>query len=267
MTAIAAKPTPPGALLRSRAGSAPERAPSLTDRLQARITANFPMPIRSPNWRGIKALWQPRDLETYAALLPRPLALPRQPLVLIEYAEVSPRWHEGIVSIACRFEDDEGWHGIYWAIDSTFPYAFGRLVGYPKFRADRMTFRRDGASAVGEVFHRGRHAFSVAFSPRDGEVAERDRELLQRIGMPAGELPYYLLVPAGRGPWLNRLTYTQVVSCPAQACEGRVTVHVDADEPWTRLFAGGEAEAPGKLLETSGTAFGWLTSRRVGSPR
>ena len=267
MTPGAPEPSARASLPRAREAAARERSPLWRDRLQARLTAYFPMPVRMANWRGIKALVEPRDLATYATLLPQTLVMPAQPLILVEYAEVSPTWHEGIVSIGCRFGDDVGWHGVYWAIDSYFPYAFGRFVGYPKFRADRMTFRRDGSHAQGDVFHRGRHAFAVAFAPYAGDAPEADASLLSRIGLPAAELPHYLLVPADRGPWLNRLSHTEVVSRPPTVHEGRVTVQVDVDEPWAALFEGGRASGPGKLLATDGIGFGWLTARRVGWPR
>jgi len=135
--------------------------------------------------------------------------------------------------------------------------------------ADRMTLSRDARGWRGEVMHGGRRALSVAFTPHGaGDVAPpREESLLALIAGPASERPYFLLVPAGRGPWLNRLGFSEVVSCEQRARTGRVTVDVEVDEPWVRLFAGGGAVGPAKVLETAGTGFGWLTSERVGLPR
>jgi len=239
---------------------------SLLDRLQARVTAHLPLPVRTSDWRAIKALLEPADIAAYAGLLPRALGMPSRPLVLIEFAEVSPTWHEGIVSVACRCGDTEGWHGLYWAIDSYFPYAFGRLVGYPKFMADGMTLTRATSGWRGDVVHAGRRALSVAFTPRDEAGVPSDgASLLANIGGPAAERPYFLQVPAGRGPWLNQLAFTERVSCPMRERVGRVVVSVDVDEAWARLFAGGQGAGLAKALETTGTGFGWLTSRRVGT--
>ena len=245
----------------------PGFAPSSSwlDGLQAACTANLPLPVRASDWRAVKTYLQPQDLAAYRNLLPRPLDMPAQPLVLVELAEVSPTWHEGIVSIACRFGDTEGWHGLYWAIDSYFPYVFGLLVGYPKFMADRMTLVREGSRWRGDVLHRGRNQLSVECAADDDAARSASEEaLLSRLGGPATERPYFLQVPAGRGPWINRLTYTETIGRPLEQRPGRVTVRCDVDEPWAALFPDRVASGAGKLLATKGTGFGWLTARRVG---
>ncbi len=237
---------------------------SLMDSLQALCTAHLPLPVRASDWRAVKAYLEPEDLTVYRSLLPRPLAMPAQPLVLVEFAEVSPTWHEGIVSLACRAGDAEGWHGLYWAIDSWFPYAFGLLVGYPKFMADRMTLTRDDARWRGSVVHGGRTQLSLEGAAGDDAARSPAQEaLLAQLGGPATERPYFLQVPAGRGPWINRLTYTETISCPLEQRPCRVTLRCDSDEPWAALFPNGIATGAGKLLETRGSGFGWLTSQRV----
>jgi hypothetical protein len=235
------------------------------DGLQALCTANLPLPVRASDWRAVKAYLEPRDLAAYRTLLPSPLAMPEQPLVLIEFAEVSPTWHEGIVSVACRFGDTEGWHGLYWAIDSWFPYAFGLLVGYPKFMADRMTLAREDTRWRGDVVHGGRTQLSIECTADDDAARSPvEAALLARLGGPATERPYFLQVPAGRGPWINRLTYRETVGRPLEQRAGRVVVRCDVDEPWAALFPEGTATGASKMLETHGTGFGWLTSQRVG---
>lgn len=237
------------------------------DTLQAACTAHLPLPVRASNWRAVKTYLEPGDAALYRRLLPHPLGMPAEPLVLIEFAEVSPTWHEGIVSIACRLGDVEGWHGLYWAIDSWFPYAFGLLVGYPKFMAERMTLLREGTRWSGTVVHGGRTELSVeGIAVDDAGWSSADHERLRRLGGPASERPHFLQVPAGRGPWINRLTYTEAVRCPLTERTARVTVHADVDAPWSGLFPARGASGPGKLLETRGTGFGWLVSRRVGAP-
>jgi hypothetical protein len=57
--------------------------------LQRAVTASLHLPMRTSDYRTIKAHLEPADLDRYAALLPAPLGMPEKPLLLVELAEVS----------------------------------------------------------------------------------------------------------------------------------------------------------------------------------
>jgi hypothetical protein len=231
------------------------------DRLQAAVTASLHLPLRTSDYRTVKAQLEPADLALYRSLLPAPLQVPARPRVMVEFAEVSPTWHEGILCIACRLGEVEGWHGLYWAIDSYYPCKFGRLVGYPKFLADRMTLTDRTDALLGEVVHDGRTDMCLEFQ-RDVDLREQAAD----IHGPADELPFFLQVPPGRGPALNRLTYSEIVSPAMTTTPGSALVRFAVGQRLAGLLPAEGARGPARLLERRGFGLGFLYSRRVRAP-
>ncbi len=237
---------------------------SIREKLQIGVTTSLHLPVRTSDYRAIKVHVEPGDIGLYRACLPSPLSMPETPMLMFELSEVSPTWHEGILSIACRHGEQEGWHGLYWAIDSYFPCVFGRLYGYPKFMAQQMTLTREQQHWIGEVQHKGRLHLHIDYLPQAADGADDNSH---SIKSPAEEKPWFLQVPREKGPRINRLTYFEVASPPVDYSPGRARVRFDGDPRFTGLMPPGDKSWPAQLIEKTGNGLGLLYSRRMHSPR
>ncbi len=236
----------------------------LSEWLQVGVTTSLHLPVKTSDYRAIKVHLPPADLDLYRALLPAPLTMPDTPMLYIELSEVSPTWHEGILSIACRHRDAEGWHGLYWAIDSYYPCEFGRLVGYPKFMAERMALVQADQGWQGEVQHQGQQHLRVDYRE---DASASEAVAAAGIRSNAEERPWYLQVPPEKGPYINRMTYFEIASPTPDCTPGLAHVSFDGDPRFAGLFPPGGASGPAMLVEKLGGGFGMLRSLRMRAPK
>tara|TARA_R110002110_G_scaffold413729_1_gene641657 strand:- start:150906 stop:151688 length:783 start_codon:yes stop_codon:yes gene_type:complete len=234
---------------------------NIKEMLQVGVTTSLHLPVRTSDYRAIKAHIEPFDLDLYRTLLPEPLTMPGTPKLLFEISEVSPQWHEGILSIACCHGDKEGWHGLYWAIDSYFPCVFGRLYGYPKFMADSMTLSATDKGWLGLVEHKGKTHLRV-----DYHRLSKPDEAAGDIKSPSEEKPFFLQCPPERGPHINRLTQFDIKAPEVVYKPGTAHVTFDGDERYNGLLPPEGATGPAQIIEKIGWGFGFLYSRRMQRP-
>ena len=188
----------------------------------------------------LKALVDPLDPGRYADL-PAPSArhagAPRDPGGVLRGLVELARGERSAWPAASAMS--RGWHGVYWAIDSYFPCEFGRLVGYPKFRADRMTLDRRGRA----VDRRGdpRRSPPPHCRLRSGGRGRRPG-IGDRPGGGAGRSSSRCHPVEGRS--LNRLTYTELRTPPTDAVTGRARVAFAGDPRLAGLIPADGVEVP-----------------------
>lgn len=220
------------------------------------VLSTVPFPIASFDRRTIKAVIEPRDRDLYASLVPAPLTMPERPRLLVEFYRFTDKWHEASLSIACRYGNEDGWHGLYWPVDSYLPHKTGRLIGYPKSLVSAMRLSCTEQGCQGDVRHEGRAEMTLSFEPRDGASSDP-------IGAPQHEHPYFMLVPPGEGPKLERVVYRNVHSAPRPERNGTVRVAFDVDARWRGLLPDSEASGPATLFAQDGMGLGFLLARAI----
>ncbi|MFW6067329.1 MAG: acetoacetate decarboxylase family protein [Myxococcota bacterium] len=215
------------------------------------------MPVVARDRLAVKSVVAPQDPGLYRALLPPPLRMPDEPRLLVEFVRFGPRWHEASLSMACRYDGEEGWHGLYWAIDSRVPYRMGRLIGYPKRMVERMELVSSGEGARGQAHDAGRTVAHVAFDGREPPAGA------DTVRGPAREQPYFMLVPPAEGPAVNRVAFRETHAPSTAVTVGAAEICFDVDAPWRGLIPDPGVFAPAKLFTQSGRSLGFLIASRV----
>jgi hypothetical protein len=217
------------------------------------------MPVVARDRWAVKCVVAPLDEGLYRALLPPPLRMPDEPRLLVDFVRFGPRWHESSISMACRHDGEDGWHGLYWAIDSRVPYRMGRLIGYPKVMVDRMDLVSAGDGVRGRARAAGRTVAQVDFDAGDSVAG------VDGVRDPAEERPFFMRVPPGEGPRLLRVVFRETHAPPTQATAGSAEIRFDVDAPWRGLVPDPGVVAPARLFTQSGRGVGFLIASRAGS--
>jgi hypothetical protein len=201
--------------------------------------------------RGITAAFPPADLALYRSLLPEPLDMPDEPLVVMSvvyYYDVTPPlvpYREGYVLLQCEHQGRTGWHVLTMPVDDETADAGGRAIGFPKYVADQITLEQQDGGWTGRVVRDGRTVLEIAFTPAAGAqpvTATRTEEGDTVFNVaPSGEGSTVLeVVPDPSGP---RTTVTT---------SGSATVSADPEEPWAGLVAGEGAPVWAAFEEMTG---------------
>jgi hypothetical protein len=187
--------------------------------------------------RGITAAFPPADLALYRSLLPEPLDMPDEPLVVMSvvyYYDVTPPlvpYREGYVLLQCEHQGRTGWHVLTMPVDDETADAGGRAIGFPKYVADQIALEQQGDGWTGRVVREGRTVMEIAFAPAAGA------QPVTATSAEGGDTVFNL-APSGEG-W----TVLEVVPAPSGprttvTTSGSATVRADPEEPWAGLVAG-----------------------------
>ncbi len=215
-------------------------------------------PVMPHDVARVVSLFPPNDLALYRAYVPEAYAMPDQPMVKVDFVEVTPTWHEAFVSLRVKYKGELGWYGVTWPIDATLPYALGYWVGYPKFMAGAMTWRRTDGGYVGSVEDHGETYVALEFTDADATESPLEPALLDDTAA------YFNLMPPLHGPQVNRLANHMLVQNAVRHRAGRVRITVNAREKWAKLVTNGtERVEPGYLVSREGRAFGFLIAHKV----
>lgn len=215
-------------------------------------------PVLGADMARIVTLFAPNDLALYRAYLPAGVEMPPEPMVKVDFVEVTPSWHEAFVSLRVRYQGETGWYGVTWPIDSLVPYALGYWVGYPKFMTEPMLWQRTATGYTGAV-----RRDDEALLKLDFVEAERDATPIESTVLD-DSATYFNLMPPLRGPQINKLSNVVLSSNDVHDTRGLVHMTVNPGERWARLITDGtERTTPGHLLAQKGHRFGFLIADKV----
>ncbi len=136
-----------------------------------------------------------------AAVLPKPLQVPRDPVVgafVAHYPETNfgVDYNEGALFVGAEYRGEQGLYCLAMPVDDDLAMVLGREgVGFPKKMADHISLERDGARVIGSVV---RHGVEILHIEGDAhaEVTPKPmwgtREVLDLEGRPAAALTSFL---------------------------------------------------------------------------
>jgi hypothetical protein len=195
---------------------------------------------------GVNAFIQPKDVSLYEKLLPKPFAMPDQPVVFIfaaDYIKVVPwpmtRYQEWAVLLKSRWHDQEGWYCVTIPVTKWAALMGGRYYGFPKYIAD-ITLARQGEDWIARGIYQGVRQLSMAFHPGITRQLEPWEQVLV-----SGESFFkgdaLLLLPPGKGPRAQRVRLDHVVPQHWSPEPGMVRIEVDPGESWVGLVPAGDS--------------------------
>ena len=200
-------------------------------------------PVATKDELRISTVFEPHDLETYKELIPQQFEIADQPMVKIDFVQVTPDWHELYVSIRVNYKNEECWHALTWAIDSYFPYALGRWAGYPKFMADSFNCSIEEKLLSTSVVKDGEKFISLDFTETPNASTEYRTSVWEKAEL------YHLLSPPLEGPQINKMTFFSLISRDKISYTevfGDIKIACDMQQPWAKLIGEtGERTADG----------------------
>jgi len=215
-------------------------------------------PVLGADVARIVTLFAPNDLALYRSYLPAGIEMPDEPMVKVDFVEVTPTWHEAFVSLRVRYQGETGWYGVTWPIDSLVPYALGYWVGYPKFMTEHMRWRKTEKGYSGAVRRDDQPLLRLEFVADSRPATPLDATILD------DSAAYFNLMPPLRGPQINKLSNVVLSSSEVDDTHGLVHITVNPKEPWARLITDGtERTTPGYMLAQTGHRFGFLIADKV----
>jgi hypothetical protein len=225
----------------------------------AQTAATSPTPERQ--WafrgqRGITAAFAPADVALYRSLLPATFDMPEAPLVVVSivyYYDVTlplTPYHEGYVSLQCRYEGRTGWYVLTMPVDDEVANAGGRSLGFPKYVADQIDLDESNGTWTGDVDYQGRDVMRVTFTSKPGA---------EPIGTTStsGGPTIFLLIPPAEGPEVNEINVTIFGEQQKTSTAGTATVEADPGQSWAGLVPTGDVAASATFDEMTGE---WVLS-------
>ena len=101
------------------------------------------------------------DPKVVAAVLPKPLQAPKDPVVsafVARYPQTNfgVDYYEGALSVGAEYRGERGFYCLAMPVDDDMAMIGGReQFGFPKKMADRISLERDGTRVVGSVVRHG----------------------------------------------------------------------------------------------------------------
>lgn len=202
-------------------------------------------------YQGIKMIAEPKDTSLYRSLLPEQFSLPKQPAVslfIADYLKVAPwpfkilpwsmtRYQEVGVFLRSSYQEREGWFCLTIPVSTWLSMALGRyFLGFPKYVADEISLEEKDGNWHGWVKHKDKQRLSLNFYPgiKRG-LAPWEKKILNDEAF--FEDSIYLLLPAERGPKINRVWMEEVVPPQWSPELGMVQAIISPDNPWANLIA------------------------------
>jgi hypothetical protein len=195
-------------------------------------------------FEGIKAHFEPEDLDLYQKLLPKPFTLPRQPLVAVfiaDYLRVTLRplfthyrYLEYCVLLRSSWKGREEWYPAAIAVTGRVAKWLGIYLGFPKYLA-KVTLEKKGKERHGVVNHKGIKELEMDFCPgvtRPLVDWEKD-ELAHESFFPGSA---HLLFPPARGPRAHTLDLLHVIQPEWSPQSGMIQIRANPSMPWYRLI-------------------------------
>ncbi len=209
-------------------------------------------------FHGINVVVEPKNIDLYKSMLPKPLQMPERPMVVmffIDYKSVGPwpftPYLESAIALRCKYNGVEGWHVKTMPVTAQVANTGGRMMGFPKYIADQITLRQDGTGWNGELRHKGRSVMSLHY--RKGltrALAPWEKKLIDSGALHFDE-PIFLFVPPDKGPRLQRVMFEKIKPEQWKTEMGIGRIVIDKDEPWAGLVPSG-TEAPAFFQQFTG---------------
>lgn len=198
------------------------------------------------DFQGINIILEPKNAELYKSMLPKPLQMPEKPIVVmfvVDYQSVGPwpftPYLEAAIALRCKYRDKEGWHVKTMPVTRLVANEGGRMMGFPKYIADEITLRREGAGWNGEVRHKGRPVMTLQYRKDPARIVAPWEKKLIDSGALHFEEPIFQLVPPDKGPRLDRVMFEKIKPEQWKSETGTCRMVVEKDEPWAGLVPAG----------------------------
>ncbi len=202
-------------------------------------------------YQGIKMIAEPKDTSLYRSLLPEQFSMPEQPSVFIfiaDYLKVVPwpfkilpwsitRYQEGGIFLRSSYQGEECWFCLTLPISNWLAMAQGRyFLGFPKYVVDEISLEENDGNWHGWVKHKDKQKLSLKFVPGiKRSLAPWEKKILNNEAF--FEVGSHVLLPAERGPAINKVWMEEVVPPKWSPELGMVQVSINPDDPWADLIA------------------------------
>lgn len=202
-------------------------------------------------YHGIKIIAEPKDISLYRSLLPLQFLMPKHPAVFLfiaDYLKVAPwpfkilpwavsRYQEAGVFIRCSYQEVEGWFCLDMPISSWPAMALGRyLMGFPKHVVDKISLDKKDENWHGWVKHKEKTILILNFSQGIKQNLSSWEEKILNDKAFFKDIAY-LLIPAEKGPGINKIWWQEAVLPQWSPELGMVEVKISPDTFWTGLIA------------------------------
>lgn len=202
------------------------------------------------DYHGIYTTLPPADLELYRKLLPDVLDMPENPMVsmfVVDYVTVIPfpmsPYLEGSVAIKCKYKGEDGWHVLSMPVTKRVANIAGRLIGYPKYVADKIALEQTEQGTRGIVKFKGEVKLELEYTSKLSRSLSSDEKEAMEIGLKGAGEPRFLLVPPAKGPMLKRVIMKERIPANWEVEQGMVKIHIKPDDPWAGLVNDGTITA------------------------
>lgn len=191
----------------------------------------------------------------YRELLPKQFDMHAEPSIYVYFIEFSDAYPvpgapslEASVLIRAVYKGDTkndakkgGWFPLTMPVSNQFALQAGLPFGYPKHMAQMAaTFSFDGSN--GTITTNGLPEFNIDWQPAHVDVPG--------IADEASDMPIYLLDKNG----CVNIVENVIREMTSHECRtGNINLHIDAQDPWTKLFGGPDVKGPGTVTMEKGT--------------
>ncbi|MBU0996223.1 MAG: acetoacetate decarboxylase family protein [Proteobacteria bacterium] len=217
--------------------------------LEGKMAQKFTMLFSGNNFRAnqrITVVTAPEDLNLYRNLLPVQFDLPEHPMVLISVVddfEVGPwpltPYLYSFISLRCVYKGEEGWCPITMPESKLIAVLGGRVMGYPKYLADNISFIQYGDSWRGEVVHDGRLEILMEFTP---EIKDNPPIWVrEKWPLDLEKSPTFNLMPPSKGPKVQvvRAVVEKNAKPVSEVTNGTVRITIAPEIPGAKLIKSG----------------------------
>jgi hypothetical protein len=147
------------------------------------------------------------------------------------------RYQEGGLFLKSSYKEVESWFCLTMPVSTWVSMAPGRyFLGFPKYVADEISLEEKDGDWHGWVKHKDKQKLSLKFVPGiKRNLTLWEEKILNNKAF--FENSTYILLPAERGPEINRVWMEEVVPPQWSPELGMVQATISPDDPWADLIA------------------------------
>ena len=201
-------------------------------------------------FQGIKLIAEPKDIKLYRTLLPVQFSMPKQPSVFLFIADylkvtiwpfkIMPwsiyRYQEVGVCIKGNYKEVEGWFCLDMPISNWIAMALGRyLMGFPKYIVDKINLEKEDNCWHGHAKHKENTFIKLKFSPGLNRCLDPWEEKILNNKSFFEDI-FYLLLPAEKGPGVNKVSFEEVIPPKWSPELGMLEISINSDVSWAKLI-------------------------------
>ncbi len=197
-------------------------------------------------FEALMTYFEPKDIPFYRNLLPAPFALPLQPVVIVfvaNYLQVATwgvthfQYQEWYVVLKSRWNGEESWYPVTMPVSNWLPTVGGRYLGFPKYVADQIALTRGGETRLATARYKGVEQLHMEYCPGlTRPLAPWEKELVENELFFKGNFHFHVLVPPGRGPRAQKVTFRHAIESKWTLDPGMIRLRAHPNESWAGLI-------------------------------